>query len=60
MNQPAKDQGLPDWPQQQLRGHRIEGSRYTSRDFFDKEFESMWTKVWLLLGRESEIPEPGD
>ena len=20
----------------------------------------MWTKVWLLLGRESELPNPGD
>ena len=20
----------------------------------------MWTRVWLLLGRESELPEPGD
>ncbi len=51
---------LPDWPVQTLRGHPIEGSRYTSAEFFAKEWEQMWTRVWLLLGRESELPEPGD
>lgn len=49
-----------DWPKQQLRGHRLEGYRYTSREFFEKEFDGMWAKVWLLLGRESELPNPGD
>ncbi|MDH3643173.1 MAG: Rieske 2Fe-2S domain-containing protein, partial [Gammaproteobacteria bacterium] len=48
------------WPEQKLRGHRIQGSRYTSREFAEQEFEGMWTKVWLLLGRESEMPNPGD
>ncbi|MEM8767092.1 MAG: aromatic ring-hydroxylating dioxygenase subunit alpha [Pseudomonadota bacterium] len=48
------------WPDQETRGHRIPGERYTSREFFAKEWEGMWTKVWLLLGRESELPEPGD
>ena len=54
------DRHLPDWPQQSLRGHALEGSRYTSREFFQKEWEHMWTKVWLLLGREQEMPNPGD
>ncbi|MBM4203870.1 MAG: aromatic ring-hydroxylating dioxygenase subunit alpha [Gammaproteobacteria bacterium] len=48
------------WPKQELRGHRIEGYRYTSKEFFQKEWEGMWTKVWLLLGRESELPKHGD
>ena len=51
---------LPDWPQQQLRGHALEGYRYTSREFMQSEWEHMWTRVWLLLGREDEIPNPGD
>jgi phenylpropionate dioxygenase-like ring-hydroxylating dioxygenase large terminal subunit len=51
---------IADWPVQQLQGHEIVGSRYTSREFFEKEWEGMWTKVWLLLGRESEMPNPGD
>jgi hypothetical protein len=51
---------LDNWPEQSIRGHSIPGSRYTSRDFMEQEWEGMWTRVWLLLGRESELPEPGD
>jgi phenylpropionate dioxygenase-like ring-hydroxylating dioxygenase large terminal subunit len=51
---------LPDWPQQELRGHKLEGHRYTSREFASQEWENMWTRVWLLLGREDQIPKPGD
>ena len=48
------------WPEQKSRGSRIPGYRFTSRDFFHQEWEGMWTKVWLLLGREAELPKPGD
>jgi phenylpropionate dioxygenase-like ring-hydroxylating dioxygenase large terminal subunit len=48
------------WPEQDTRSHRIPGSRYTSREFFEQEWEGMWTRVWLLLGREAELPNPGD
>ncbi|MEL0006009.1 MAG: Rieske 2Fe-2S domain-containing protein, partial [Luminiphilus sp.] len=51
---------LDTWPEQTIRGHSIPGSRYTSRDFMEQEWEGMWTRVWLLLGRESQLPEPGD
>lgn len=51
---------LPDWPKIEVPNRPIEGSRYASRAFFDLEWDRMWTKVWLLLGRESEIPAPGD
>lgn len=47
-------------PDVDLRGHSIPGDRYTSNEFFAQEWEHMWTKVWLLLGREDEIPEAGD
>jgi phenylpropionate dioxygenase-like ring-hydroxylating dioxygenase large terminal subunit len=50
----------PPWKLPQIGSHPIPGHRYTSRDFFAREWEQMWTKVWLLLGRESEIPQPGD
>ncbi len=51
---------VPSWPEQKLRWHDIPGNRYTSKEFAEQEWEHMWTKVWLLLGRESELPEPGD
>lgn len=51
---------LPDWPVKDVAAHRLDGYRYTSREFMEQEWEHMWTKVWLLLGREDEIPNPGD
>lgn len=42
-------------------GHEpIPKERYTSPEFMRLEWERMWTKVWLLGGLESDIPEPGD
>lgn len=55
----ARQKTLPDWPKQQLKGNRLSGERYTSREFFALEWQHMWSKVWLLLGRESELPLPG-
>ena len=51
---------LPDWPTQSLRGHKLDGYRYTSAEFAQREWDSIWTRVWLLLGREDEMPNPGD
>lgn len=48
------------WPEPDLRGHSIPGERYTSADFMEQEWEGMWTKTWLLLGRADEMPEAGD
>jgi len=33
---------------------------YTSRDYFDKERELIFRKVWLNVGRVEQIPNPGD
>jgi phenylpropionate dioxygenase-like ring-hydroxylating dioxygenase large terminal subunit len=38
----------------------IPKNRYTSSEFAAREWERLWTKVWLLAGRESDAPEPGD
>jgi len=50
----------PAWEQPEIKGHSIPGYRYSSQEFYEKEWEQMWTKVWLLLGRADELPEPGD
>ena len=42
-------------------GHApIPKERYTTREYAALEWERMWTRVWLLAGRESDAPEPGD
>ena len=38
----------------------IPKERYTSREFAELEWRHMWSKVWLMAGRTSDIPEPGD
>jgi phenylpropionate dioxygenase-like ring-hydroxylating dioxygenase large terminal subunit len=43
-----------------LRGDPITGDRYHSREFAQREWDHMWTKVWHVAGRLAELPEPGD
>jgi phenylpropionate dioxygenase-like ring-hydroxylating dioxygenase large terminal subunit len=38
----------------------IPKSRYTSPEYARREWEGMWTRVWLMAGRASDAPEPGD
>ena len=44
----------------ELRGDPITNDRYFCKDFMNKEWNHMWTKVWLIAGREIQIEEPGD
>ena len=50
------DAGNPEF----LRGDPITGDRYYSPEFARLEWEHMWTKVWHIAGRETELPEAGD
>ncbi len=34
--------------------------RYTTKEWHDREVEHLWKKVWQMVCREEEIPEPGD
>jgi len=47
------------WAGPPVERHPLHGERYTSPAFFEREWESMWTKVWLLLGRENAMSAPG-
>ena len=38
----------------------IPKERYTSKEYMQKEWENIWTKVWLLGCREDQISEPCD
>ena len=38
----------------------IHYDRYTSQEFFDREIEKMWSKVWQWVCRLEHIPEVGD
>ena len=38
----------------------IPKERYTSEEFMKLEWERLWTKVWNMAGRETDIPNVGD
>lgn len=42
------------------RGDAITGDRYWSREFAQLEWDKMWTRVWHIAGRATQMPEPGD
>jgi nitrite reductase/ring-hydroxylating ferredoxin subunit len=48
--QSPKDMGVVEYPV----------SRYTTKEYHDKEVEHLWKKVWQMACREEEIPLPGD
>lgn len=43
-----------------LRGDRIDGERYWTPEFAKKEWDRLWTRIWHVAGRTSELQEPGD
>ena len=47
-------------PDPELGHETIGKERYTSPEFMRLEWDRIWTKVWLLGGLESDLPEPGD
>lgn len=42
-----------------LRGDPITGDRYYSREFMQKEWDRMWTRVWQIGGMAAQLSEPG-
>ena len=47
-------------PDPELGHEPISKERYTSREFMQLEWDRIWTKIWLLGGLESDMPEAGD
>lgn len=47
-------------PEPNVTGGPIPGDRYYKPEFMQKEWDHMWTKVWLIAGLEEQIPNPGD
>ena len=43
-----------------LGSEDLSTDRWTSREFFDREVEQMWTKTWQMVCRESQLAKPGD
>src|SRR5260221_10028167 len=44
----------------ELRGDRISGERFTSQEYFQKEWTRMWMRTWHIGGVSYQAPNPGD
>ncbi|MCZ6618788.1 MAG: aromatic ring-hydroxylating dioxygenase subunit alpha [Gammaproteobacteria bacterium] len=47
-------------PEPELGSGPITGERYYSKEFAHREFEQMWSKVWLIACLEDEVRSSGD
>lgn len=47
-------------PLPQLSNRPIDGSRYWSPEFMDREWDKIWTRAWLIGGLASQVAKPGD
>ena len=48
------------WSNPSLGTASITGERYTSTGFMEREWNHIWSKVWLLIARAADIPDSGD
>ena len=46
-------------PQELFNGTQVDKRVYTDPAVFDLEMERLFARTWLLLGHESQVPEPG-
>lgn len=47
-------------PWEYIGSDPIDITRYTSKEYFEKEKAKMWPKIWQFAARNDEMPEPGD
>jgi phenylpropionate dioxygenase-like ring-hydroxylating dioxygenase large terminal subunit len=47
-------------PDPVLSSRPIDGSRYWSHDFMAREWDTIWTKAWLIGGLAAQVAKPGD
>ncbi|MFA7439727.1 MAG: aromatic ring-hydroxylating dioxygenase subunit alpha [Sphingomonadaceae bacterium] len=50
---------LPRKPIPDIGLSRVDGERFHSREFMEREWTHIWSKTWNIGCHESELPEPG-
>ena len=50
---------IPRKPIPDLGHEKIDGERFYSREFMQKEWESIWTKTWQIVCREADLKYEG-
>ncbi len=49
-----------DYNDTDLGTGRVDAERYYTKEFMQKEWDQLWTRVWLIAGPRSDLREPGD
>jgi glycine betaine catabolism A len=57
---PAAHHDLADLVGRRVTGYSLEAPFYTSREVYDLDMDAIWTRHWLFVAAEAELPEPGD
>ncbi len=47
-------------PEPELRGTPITPDRYFSKDFMEREWDTIWTRTWQIAGLDRELVKTGD
>jgi phenylpropionate dioxygenase-like ring-hydroxylating dioxygenase large terminal subunit len=51
---------LPRKPIPRIGAERVDGTRFASREFMEREWRSIWTRTWQVGVHASRLAEPGD
>ncbi|GAA1989298.1 aromatic ring-hydroxylating dioxygenase subunit alpha [Amycolatopsis minnesotensis] len=49
-----------DLVDRRIPGRSLEAPFYASREVFDLDLAAVWTRQWIFVAAEGELPEPGD
>lgn len=56
----ARTDDLADLVGRHVPGFSLEAPFYSSQEVFDLDMAAIWTKHWIFVAAEAELPEPGD
>jgi glycine betaine monooxygenase A len=51
---------VADLVTRRVPGHSLEAEFYTSQAVYDTDVAAIWSRSWLFVAHEVEVPEPGD
>ena len=60
LERPSRTDHLTALVGRRAAGYSLEAPFYTSQDVFDLDMDAIFTKHWLFVAAEAEVPEPGD
>jgi Rieske 2Fe-2S family protein len=60
LERPSRHGDLADLVNRRTAGYSLEAAFYTGQDVFDLDMDAIFSRHWLFVAAEAEVPEPGD